>query len=156
MRRQASHDLGADICLDPGDESLEKLIKEHLPDGADLTYELSGSPYALDQAISATGFAGRVVIGSWYGIKRAGIDLGGRFHRSRIKLIGSQVSSIEPRFSGRWTKGRRFSLAWEMIRRLKPSRFITHRFPVERASSAYQLLDKNPERTIQIILTYHE
>jgi hypothetical protein len=36
---------------------------------------LSGNPAAPDQAIAATGFSGRVVIGSWYGQKRADINL---------------------------------------------------------------------------------
>jgi threonine dehydrogenase-like Zn-dependent dehydrogenase len=154
LRRRVSYELGAHICLDPGDEGLEKQIREHLPNGADLAYEISGSPSALDQALIATGFAGRVVIGSWYGSKRSSLDLGRHFHRSRIRLICSQVSSIAPEFSGRWTKGRRFDVAWEMIRRLKPSRFITHRFPIQQAAEAYQLLDQNPEKTIQILLTY--
>jgi alcohol dehydrogenase len=156
LRRQVSRELGSHVCLDPGDEGLEKQIKEHLPCGADLTYELSGSPDAMDQALISTGFAGRVIIGSWYGIKRVSLDLGRHFHRSRIRLICSQVSSIAPEFSGRWTKERRFDVAWEMIRRLKPSRFITHRFPIQQSAEAYQLLDQNPEKTIQILLTYHE
>ncbi|MGD0952689.1 MAG: zinc-binding alcohol dehydrogenase [Methanotrichaceae archaeon] len=156
LRRKASHELGAHVCLDPADDCLVEKIKEHLPNGADLTYEISGSPNALDQALITTGFAGRVIIGSWYGSKCVSLDLGRHFHRSRIRLICSQVSRIAPEFSGRWTKGRRFDVAWEMIRRLKPSRFITHRFPIQLAAEAYQLLDKNPEKTIQILLTYHE
>jgi threonine dehydrogenase-like Zn-dependent dehydrogenase len=39
---------------------------EQAGDGFDLIYELSGNPAALDQAIAATGFDGRVVIGSWW------------------------------------------------------------------------------------------
>jgi threonine dehydrogenase-like Zn-dependent dehydrogenase len=38
-----------------------------IPNGADLSYEISGSSSALGQAIEATGYNGRVVIGSWYG-----------------------------------------------------------------------------------------
>jgi len=33
----------------------------------DLTFELSGSPSALNDAIELTTFSGRIVIGSWYG-----------------------------------------------------------------------------------------
>jgi threonine dehydrogenase-like Zn-dependent dehydrogenase len=82
--------------------------------------------------------------------------LGGRFHRSRIQLISSQVSSIAPEFNGRWTKKRRFDVAWEMMRQLKPSRFITHHFSINEAERAYQLLDQNPAEVIQIILTYDQ
>ncbi|HMV29938.1 MAG TPA: zinc-binding alcohol dehydrogenase, partial [Anaerolineales bacterium] len=57
----------------------------------DLVFELTGSPSALNTAIEHTSFSGRIIIGSWYGQKRAEIDLGGSFHRSRIQLISSQV-----------------------------------------------------------------
>ncbi len=120
--------------------------------GADLAFELSGTPSALDMALAVTGFDGRIVVGSWYGTKRADLDLGGGFHRSRIRFIGSQVSTIAPELAGRWTKVRRFGLAWEMIRRINPSRFITHSFPLEKAADAYRLLDERPGETIQVVL----
>ncbi len=154
MRRKVSREVGAKVCLDPNDADIRKQLVGCLPDGADLTYEVSGSPAALDQALNATGFAGRIVIGSWYGNKRSSLNLGGQFHRSRMRLISSQVSTLAPEFQGRWTKARRFMVAWEMIRQLRPSRFITHRFPVHEAAKAYELLDKAPEKAIQVLLTY--
>jgi hypothetical protein len=62
------------------------------------------------------------------GQKRAEIDLGGAFHRSRIRLISSQVSTISPELSGRWDKSRRFEVAWQALERIKPEKWITHRF----------------------------
>ncbi len=155
LRRQASIKSGARACLDPGDPGAQKMLMKRMPEGADLVYEVSGSPAALDDAIRAAGFAGRVIIGSWYGSKSSPLSLGGRFHRSRIRLLGSQVSSISPRLSGRWTKARRFGVAWEMIRQFRPSRFVTHCFPVGEAARAYSLLDRSPGETIQVLLTYH-
>ena len=120
----------------------------------DLVFELSGSPSALNDAIASTTFSGRIVIGSWYGQKRAEIDLGGAFHRSRIKLISSQVSTISPELSGRWDKSRRFDVAWKALERIKPEKWIMHRFSLEDANKAYQLLDENPQETIQVVLNY--
>lgn len=120
----------------------------------DLSYELTGSPSVLNDAIAKTSFSGRVVIGSWYGQKRAEIDLGGSFHRSRIKLISSQVSTISPELSGRWDKPRRFALAWQALERIQPQKWITHRFKLEDAEKAYQLLDENPQETIQVVFDY--
>jgi 2-desacetyl-2-hydroxyethyl bacteriochlorophyllide A dehydrogenase len=117
----------------------------------DLTFELSGSPSALNDAIALTAFSGRIVIGSWYGEKRAEIDLGGAFHRSRIKMISSQVSTIAPELRGRWDKARRFGVAWQALRRIQPQKWITHRFPIEEAAQAYKLLDENPQDTIQVV-----
>ncbi len=146
LRRQASLDLGAHASLPPDDPSL--------PQDVDLCYELSGSPAALDTAIAVTGFDGRVVIGSWYGQKRAPIDLGGRFHRSRIRLLSSQVSTLAPQLSGRWSKARRFALAWEMLRQVRPARLITQRYPIDQAAEAYRQIETHPEETIQVVLTY--
>ena len=153
-RRLASLDSGATACFDPQATDLLPRLETIQPQGADLTYELSGSPAALDQAIRVTGYAGRVVLGSWYGSKRASLDLGGRFHRSRIRLLSSQVSSLAPEFSGRWSKERRFSVAWKMLQELKPSRWITHRFPLEEAEQAYRLLDTQPGEALQVLFTY--
>ncbi|MFN3491252.1 MAG: zinc-dependent alcohol dehydrogenase, partial [Anaerolineales bacterium] len=123
-------------------------------DKFDLVYELTGSPIALNDAIQLTLFDGRVVIGSWYGEKKSEINLGGSFHRSRIKLISSQVSTISPELSGRWDKSRRFDVTWQALERIKPEQWITHRFSLNDARKAYQLLDENPQETIQIIFNY--
>ena len=152
-RRRAALDAGADIALDPEDPT----ITDALPDAggpADLVYELSGNPQALNQAIEVAGFGGRIVLGSWYGSQQAQLDLGGRFHRNRIQLISSQVSTLPAQLSGRWTKKRRIHTAWEMIRKCKPAQFISHRFPLNRAKEAYELLDKNPQEALQVIFTY--
>jgi 2-desacetyl-2-hydroxyethyl bacteriochlorophyllide A dehydrogenase len=154
LRRKASLDLGVQASLDPTEPQTQAQLQDLLADGADLCYELSGTPAALDQAIALTGFYGRVIIGSWYGQKRASLDLGGRFHRSRIRLISSQVSSLSPDLTGRWSKARRFSVAWEMLRRVQPARWITHRFALQDAAQAYELLDQHPERAIQVVFTY--
>jgi threonine dehydrogenase-like Zn-dependent dehydrogenase len=122
--------------------------------GADLTYELSGNPDALEKAIEITGFNGRIVIGSHYGQKQVGLNLGRQFHRSRIRLISSQVSTISPEWTGRWTKHRRLQIAWQMLQHLRPAHLITHCFPLAQASRAYAMLDQHPEEAIQVVLTY--
>ena len=154
LRRNASQQVGAHYCLDPQDEGLTGKVSEILLAGADLTFELSGSPHALDLALRFTGFEGRVIMGSWYGIKRSNLDLGGRFHRSRIRLVSSQVSTLASEFSGRWTKERRFDVAWQMLAFIQTKHLITHRFPILEAEKAYTLIDQHPEQAIQVILAY--
>jgi 2-desacetyl-2-hydroxyethyl bacteriochlorophyllide A dehydrogenase len=146
LRRELSLKAGAHTSLD---SQVSAPLHEF-----DLCYELSGSPAALGQAIAATGFNGRIVIGSWYGTKRANLDLGGRFHRSRIRLISSQVSTLAPELSGRWTKARRLQTALQLLAEIRPSRFITHRIPFADAAKAYELLDQTPEDAVQVVLTY--
>jgi 2-desacetyl-2-hydroxyethyl bacteriochlorophyllide A dehydrogenase len=163
-RRKASEETGVTESLDPqwiqnkiGTANTAVIPEETQAAYAqsfDLTFELSGTPSALNDAIALTRFSGRIVIGSWYGEKRAEIDLGGSFHRSRIKLISSQVSSIAPELSGRWDKARRFAVAWEALKRIQPQKWITHRFPIAEADKAYRLLDERPQEALQVLFTY--
>jgi 2-desacetyl-2-hydroxyethyl bacteriochlorophyllide A dehydrogenase len=153
-RRAASLALGVSAALDPDSADFRAQAALFLKSGADLTLELSGAPAALNEAIALTAFSGRVVIGSWYGEKRTELNLGGSFHRSRLKLISSQVSTIAPELSARWDKSRRFEVAWNALQRIRPEKWITHRFPLAKAGDAYRLLDENPQETIQVIFEY--
>lgn len=147
LRRQAALELGAPASLAPAElAGLEKV---------DFSIELSGSLAGLNQAIARTAFAGRVVVGSWYGSSQAGVlNLGGYFHRSRIRLLSSQVSTLAPALSGNWSKARRFEVAWDMLRQVRPSRWISHRFALAQAQQAYHLLDTAPEQALQVIFCY--
>ena len=142
------------LSLDPHAPGFREEAMRFLKQGADLTLELSGNPTALNDAIALTRFSGRIIIGSWYGEKQVEVNLGGTFHRSRIKLISSQVSTIAPELEGRWDKARRFEAAWKALERVKPEKWITHRFAIDDAAEAYRLLDENPQETIQILFTY--
>jgi len=153
-RRQASLELGASQTFGSFDEPIMNSTFNKEYKGFDLVYEISGNPGSLNNAIDITGYNGRIVIGSWYGNKKSNLSLGDSFHRSRINLITSQVSTIDPKFSGRWTKERRFSVAWDMLRSIKPSRLITHKYHIEEARVAYDNLHQNPDDILQVILKY--
>jgi 2-desacetyl-2-hydroxyethyl bacteriochlorophyllide A dehydrogenase len=150
LRRKSSLDIGVNETF-----GLDQIHQSaYAKDRFDLVLELTGNPSALNDAIPLTKFNGRIVIGSWYGEKHAEINLGGSFHRSRIKLISSQVSTISPELSGRWDKLRRFEVAWKALGMVKPEKWITHRFHIEDAGKAYELIDKNPQETIQVLFDY--
>lgn len=136
-RQALARQLGVQAVFSPAD-----VTPNQQPDlaDADLIYEISGHPDALNLAISLSGYASRIVIGSWYGNKPVSVDLGGEAHRNRLQLITSQVSTLAPALSGRWSKQRRFDLAWQMIRRLDPTQLITHRVPLREAGTLYQQL----------------
>lgn len=158
-RRQAALELGAGAAWggEEGDweEKAAAVLRTGTGDGgADLVFELSGRPALLDTAIDWAGYDGRIVVGSWYGTKTAPIDLGGRFHRNRLRLISSQVSTIAPTLCGRWSKQRRLAAAWDLITRVRPSRLVTHRFGIEEAQQAYEQLNNQPGETLQVLLTY--
>ena len=147
-RRSLATQFGADDAVSP------EAVDGAGLDGADLLVEVSGSPAALDEAVTRCGYDGRVVVGSWYGEKRADVDLGGHFHRERVSLVSSQVSTISPELRGRWDTERRMAVAWEELDALPVESLVTHRLPIEEARRAYELLDAQPAEALGVLLTY--
>jgi len=158
LRRDTAAKLGALSVIDPDSEkemaTLKSMLQTTLGQGADLVLELTGSPDALNLALDLCAYTGRIIVGSWYGSKPVTLDLGGRFHRERIKIISSQVSTINPELTGRWDRERRFATALELIGSIKPEQLITHRMEFGSAHEAYKLLDESPEMVLQAVLTY--
>jgi 2-desacetyl-2-hydroxyethyl bacteriochlorophyllide A dehydrogenase len=145
-RRDLARRVGADDALASGDAL----------DGADfdLAIEASGHPPALDAALRSVAFGGTVIVCSWYGTKPVPVMLGGPFHRRRLRIISSQVSTIDGALQPRWSRQRRLEVARELLPELELTALISHRFPIERAAEAYALLDSRPEDTVQVVLTY--
>lgn len=145
-RRSASTLCGASRSLHP--EEIGDL------EDVDLAIEVSGTAAGLNLAVGATGFEGRVVIGSWYGDEPVAAELGTHFHRGRLRLISSQVSHLGAPLSSRWTKRRRMEAAARALTRVPVEALVTHRFPLDRAADAYQLIDERPAACLQVLLTY--
>lgn len=157
-RRSLSTEFGADDSFDPTKRDPSRATRDVLEDdgadGVDLVYELSGNPAALDAAVDVAGYDGRVVLGSWYGTKPAELTLDGRFHRSRIDVVTSQVSTIAPELCGRWDTDRRLGEASRRLDDVPVDRLVADEFPVERAPLAYRLLDEEPPDVLEILFTY--
>jgi threonine dehydrogenase-like Zn-dependent dehydrogenase len=157
-RRRIARQLGAQVALDPDALDRPAKIQTGLDgdgnDDPDLIFELSGAPRALQQAIDMSGFDTRIVVGSWYGLKPVSLELGSRFHRDRLRVVSSQVSTICPSLAGRWDKKRRLETALSLVRKLRPAQLITHRIAIADAPGAYALLDAHPEQTLQVVFGY--
>lgn len=157
-RRQRSIDFGAHDTIDPADDEqfagLQRALFAPDPGGLDLAVELSGNAHALNQAIQLTGFDGRIVVGSWYGRGTQALELGTHFHRRRIELKSSQVSTLDPRHSGRWNRQRRLDAVWDAIARVSPQTLITHRFAVGDCQRAFELASRPGDSALQIVFEY--
>jgi alcohol dehydrogenase len=151
-RRALSESFGADRSVRPSE--LDEALDDAPGDGADITIELSGNPEALDDAVDATGYAGQVVVGSWYGTKDVTLGLGGVYHRSHVRMRSSQVSRIDPDHTGRWDKDRRMDLVRSWLCENDPSAMLTHEFDVANAPDAYRLLEERPDEAVQLVFNY--
>jgi 2-desacetyl-2-hydroxyethyl bacteriochlorophyllide A dehydrogenase len=152
-RRALSSALGAH-ALPPSNELAERVRDMTGGQGPDIVIEASGNPAALVQALDCVASEGTIVVCSWYGTHPVALPLGGSFHRGRIRLVSSQVGSIDPSLSARWTRERRTEFTRDILPELCLTDLITHRIPLERAAEAYALVDDHPDETVQVILTY--
>jgi 2-desacetyl-2-hydroxyethyl bacteriochlorophyllide A dehydrogenase len=167
-RRERSETLGAHASFNAEDDltDLRSVLdiegidatpaEDGRYEGADLVYELSGQPAALDDALSITGFDGRIVVGSWYGTKRAPINLGERYHRSRISIRSSQVSTVDPDLQGRWTKTRRMETVLRLLDSVRPGQLVSDVVPVDEAPAVYERLAAGDPDLLQPVFRYND
>lgn len=120
----------------------------------DLAFDLGGTPGSLAAAVKALGFGGRLVLGSWQGrdvlIPGAGAD----FHRKRLEIVTSQVSTLAPGLTARWTMERRTRVVWETLKVWPVEQLISHELPHERAQTAFEHLQEKKDEVFQVVLTY--
>jgi 2-desacetyl-2-hydroxyethyl bacteriochlorophyllide A dehydrogenase len=149
LRREAAGSLGV-AASDPN-ENRPGVGTE------DFAVEASGSPAGFRIALSSCGFSGRLIVASWYGKAARGQAFDAfdtLFHRNRVRIVPSQVSTIDPSLTGRWSRARRLASAWDAIRFLRPGRLVTHRVPFALAADAYRLISGSPGKTIQVMLVH--
>jgi 2-desacetyl-2-hydroxyethyl bacteriochlorophyllide A dehydrogenase len=122
--------------------------------GAALLLELSGMPTALEAALPLLAHEGTALVGSWYGTKAVSLPLGAEFHRRRLTLRSSQVSTIPAFLRDRWDVQRRRAEARRLLDRLPLETLATHEFPFTEAAAAYAAIDRGDAGLLHAALRY--
>jgi len=154
LRREAAVRAGAHHAMAPDDALVPQILGLTDGRGVDVAVEASGSADALQACLDATAFGGTIVVASWYGTRGVELALGGAFHRRRLRMVSSQVSTLDPGLSPRWSRDRRTDLVRSLMSQLPLEDLVSHRVPFSAAASAYQLLDERPEECLQVVLNY--
>jgi 2-desacetyl-2-hydroxyethyl bacteriochlorophyllide A dehydrogenase len=121
--------------------------------GADLIVEATGNPEALGESLELLSTEGVAIVASWYGAKPVTLPLGDDFHRRRLEIRSSQVSTIGGR-AVRWDRLRRLEATQALLAELPLSALASHTFPLERASEAYAALDRGDDGVVHVALAY--
>lgn len=151
--RQAAARAFGVRAIDPG-EVPEVVAAETGRRGADLVVEASGNPQALAGSLGLLAHEGTAVICSWYGTKPVPLPLGAAFHRRRLALRSTQVSTLPAALTARWDRRRRAELAWRLARELPLPVLATHAFAFEQAAEAYACADRKEGGLIHAALRY--
>jgi 2-desacetyl-2-hydroxyethyl bacteriochlorophyllide A dehydrogenase len=159
-RLQLATQLGAEHAFNAlGTPSPAHRIKELTGGrGADVSIEISGSYPALHEAIRATAWSSRVVVGGFFQGPGVALALGEEFHHNRINLVGSQISGVSPALSHRWDVHRLQRTVMDLAaqRRIDLGALVTHVMPATAAAEAFDLLDQHPEDAVQVLLDFRE
>ena len=124
--------------------------------GVPLVVEASGNPAALSGALQLMAHEGMVLVASWFGIKPVSLPLGAAFHRRRLTLRSTQVSTIPSRLAPEWTKKRRLATARDLMTELPLERLATHEFPLSQVAAAFSAVDAQSDGLIHATLKYSE
>jgi 2-desacetyl-2-hydroxyethyl bacteriochlorophyllide A dehydrogenase len=121
---------------------------------ADVVIEATGDPAALDHAIAHAAREATVALASFYGARTHPVTLGGEFHRRRLILRSTQVSSIPPLRAPRWTPARRFEIVRRLLRDERLDALLEPSVPFDEAPAAYARLDEKPGDHAQMVFAY--
>jgi 2-desacetyl-2-hydroxyethyl bacteriochlorophyllide A dehydrogenase len=121
--------------------------------GADFVVEATGNPEALGESLELLSAEGVAVVASWYGLKPVTLPLGAEFHRRRLEIRSSQVSTIGRR-AVRWDRRRRLETTRALLAELPLSFLASHTFPLERAADAYAAVDRGDVGVVHVAFAY--
>jgi len=151
-RRKVAAGLG--LTTVPLEELPDVVAGETGGRGVPLVVEASGAPDALASALPLLAHEGTALVASWYGTKQVALPLGGAFHRRRLSIRSTQVSTIPAALAQRWTVPRRRAAARDLLDELPLEAVATHEFPLDRASEAFAALDRGEPGLLHAALRY--
>jgi threonine dehydrogenase-like Zn-dependent dehydrogenase len=151
-RRDVAASVGVD-AVSPDEVSSVVMDLTH-GCGVPLVVEASGSPAALVSSLSLLAHEGVALVGSWYGTKPVTLPLGGAFHRRRLTIKSSQVSTIPAGQQSRWDIPQRRASARSLLPQLPLAAVATTEFAFPAAADAYAALDRGVEGVLHVALRY--
>jgi 2-desacetyl-2-hydroxyethyl bacteriochlorophyllide A dehydrogenase len=151
-RAAAARDFGVDVAT-PDDVAAE-VGRRSGGQGAAVVVEATGVAKALADSLSLLRHEGTVLVASWYGSRPVPLPLGGDFHRRRLTIRSTQVSTIPAQLASRWTPERRRTAALELLDELPLAALATHEFPFAHAPSAFAAIDRGEASLLHAALSY--
>lgn len=140
------------IAAEP--DSVMSTIEEGGHGRVPMVIEASGNPDAMRSGLRLLAHEGTLLVASWFGKRDVTLPLGRDFHRRRLTIRSTQVSTIPDRLKSQWDKNKRRQAVVGLLRELPLSSLATHTFPFEDASEAFDAIDRRREGLIHTALSY--
>jgi threonine dehydrogenase-like Zn-dependent dehydrogenase len=127
-----------------------ELANEAVP----LVIDASGNPDAPAMALNMLAHEGTLLIASWFGAKPVVLPLGGAFHRRRLTIRSTQVSTVPARLSATWTRSRRRQETVALLPELPLAQLCTDICDFADAAEAFRAVDQGKPGLMHAVLTY--
>ena len=121
---------------------------------ADARFGGCRAPAALAEGLQLLAHEGTALVGSWYGTQGVPLPLGGPFHRRRLTIRSSQVSTVPAMLSDRWDVARRRTVAMDLLDVLPLSSIATTEVSFRDAPAAYDAVDGPAPGVMHVALRY--
>src|SRR6202012_763418 len=131
-RREVAGSLGA-TAVAP-----EELTEQEVP----LVIDASGNPDAPAMALNMLAHEGTLLIASWFGTRPVVLPLGDAFHRRRLTIRSTQVSTVPARQSGTRNRSRRRRETVAVMTELPLAQLCTDVFDFSAAAEAFRAVDQ--------------
>lgn len=154
-RRRQAEWIGSDEIVHPRDAA-DAISDRTDGRGVDIFIEASGNERALQTALECTGKEGTVAVLAYYGAKPVSLVLSPEFHIQRLRVVSVQNAMIGSGLQPRWDTARRMGTVMEHLAKLDTRHLITHRFGLEQAPKAYELLDQHAYQALGVLLDYDQ
>jgi threonine dehydrogenase-like Zn-dependent dehydrogenase len=128
----------------------EELAEQKVP----LVIDASGNPDAPAMGLNMLAHEGTLLIASWFGANPVVLPLGGAFHRRRLTIRSTQVSTVPARLSATWTRSKRRQETVELLAELPLAQLCTHVFAFSQAAEAFKAVDKGTPGLMHAVLNY--
>jgi 2-desacetyl-2-hydroxyethyl bacteriochlorophyllide A dehydrogenase len=151
-RRDAA--AGLDIVAVAPEQLQDRLNADGPAPLVPLVIEASGNPQVLRSALPLLAHEGTVLVASWYGTKEVTLPLGQEFHRRRLTIRSTQVSTIPARLSDRWDAERRRRAVVALLDELPLAGLATHTFPFAAAAAGFATIDAGASGLIHAAFGY--
>lgn len=135
-------------------DSVVSAVAETGDGSVPVVIEVSGDPRALRQGLQLLEHEGTLLVGSWFGKREVPLPLGDEFHRRRLTIRSTQVSTIPRSLSHRWDKEKRRQAVVDLMGELPLESLATHTFPFEDAPDAFEAIDRRDDGLIHTALAY--
>src|SRR5882672_8680633 len=127
-----------------------ELVNEKVP----LVIDASGNPDAPAMALDMLAHEGTLLVASWFGAKPVVLPLGGAFHRRRLTIRSTQVSTVPARLSATWSRSRRRQETVELLPELPLAQLCTDVFDFGHAAEAFRAVDQGKPGLMHAVLNY--